>query len=604
MDLKNKHLFKLICIFNFLVIILSLIIIKQTPPASSYEISMYSAYPWYFWLLIEIPIISLFFAFFFEAEYGGTQRLNYCLIISAILALSIFSLLPYFRGYALYGNGDTHTHIGYIKVILSTGFFGGNIYPAIHILISVISNASNIEPKTISFFIQLLYSLIYILGINLLSKHLNYNQQTRLLIIAFTFIPILGTEFTRESILPSFDAFSIIPLTLYFCLKAEMKPSSIGYAILLVAMLILFPFFHPEGTLFLLIILVTIQVITRLSLFEEIYKFTPIILLSVVFIAWFSSWIIFGKTVNDISASLVSNVVQGPLMSRTIFQPTTLIDKLDFIFRAYGAILIYVIIATIFSVSTIIKVIIKKEELNYDFLMSFLFIVLSLTSFIFLKKGILIGYNMYRMLKYPLLISTILIGSFFAKRVSLNESKHRNINKIIIYTFLLITIIGASSLSIYSAYPSTKTFGLNYQVTDKDLKGMQFLLTYRNDDRLIMETIQRSYQTRFSDLLLGVGIMNKKNIRSGYEPNILPPPHFGYDLQNNIGSAYTDKQYLILYPLSEKYYSEIYPNQENLWRYSLDDLQKLKIDETVNFIYSNGEFKLLEIEGIKRYHEV
>ena len=44
--------FKIISIFSFLLIFALLIIIARVGPATSYEFSIYDAYPWYFWVLL------------------------------------------------------------------------------------------------------------------------------------------------------------------------------------------------------------------------------------------------------------------------------------------------------------------------------------------------------------------------------------------------------------------------------------------------------------------------------------------------------------------------------------------------------------------------
>ena len=43
-------------IMAFIFIILALMIIVKTPPASGYEISIYNVYPWYFWVFIIASI--------------------------------------------------------------------------------------------------------------------------------------------------------------------------------------------------------------------------------------------------------------------------------------------------------------------------------------------------------------------------------------------------------------------------------------------------------------------------------------------------------------------------------------------------------------------
>ena len=48
---------KTIAVIAFICIIISLIIIIITPSAVGYEISIYNAYPWYFWFFMLTTIV-------------------------------------------------------------------------------------------------------------------------------------------------------------------------------------------------------------------------------------------------------------------------------------------------------------------------------------------------------------------------------------------------------------------------------------------------------------------------------------------------------------------------------------------------------------------
>ena len=110
-----------------------------------------------------------------------------------------------------------------------------------------------------------------------------------------------------------------------------------------------------------------------------------------------------------------------------------------------------------------------------------------------------------------------------------------------------------------------------------------------------MESLPRSYQTRFADSYYGVGLNNLKNIRNGYNQEILPPQDFGYENSTNLGSFYHTDKYMIFSSITTEYYPKINPKYEKFWRYNTQDFQKLASDNSVNYIYDNGVMRLLYI---------
>ena len=52
--MENDRYIKIISIIGFITILLVLIIIVKTPPASGYENSIYEVYPYYMWIILAI----------------------------------------------------------------------------------------------------------------------------------------------------------------------------------------------------------------------------------------------------------------------------------------------------------------------------------------------------------------------------------------------------------------------------------------------------------------------------------------------------------------------------------------------------------------------
>jgi len=56
--LKNNRFAKILLVISFIFILLALIIIAGTPAADGYEVSIYGAYPGYFWIFLIVAIFS------------------------------------------------------------------------------------------------------------------------------------------------------------------------------------------------------------------------------------------------------------------------------------------------------------------------------------------------------------------------------------------------------------------------------------------------------------------------------------------------------------------------------------------------------------------
>ncbi|KAF5431156.1 putative membrane protein [Candidatus Methanophagaceae archaeon] len=120
---KEDRITKILAIIAFIFIISVLAIIAKTPPVSGYELSIYDAYPWPFWMFICISISCGIIILIHQAVSEQEQKSNWWLIGLCIVILSnaIFLGLPFFRGYYIYPTGDALSHLGWMKDIITTG---------------------------------------------------------------------------------------------------------------------------------------------------------------------------------------------------------------------------------------------------------------------------------------------------------------------------------------------------------------------------------------------------------------------------------------------------------------------------------------------------
>jgi hypothetical protein len=597
--IKNRiHINKILSILGFVSIIIALAMIIIIPQANTFEISIYNVYPFYFWILLSIPTSILFLKIIMEKEFDFYTLI---ILIAALLSLIIVLMLPLIRGYPLYGAGDTLSHLGMVKDIEMTGMVGiTNPYPIIHILLFSISAILGVSSNNISLILPSIFIILYIISLFILSKSLEFSKKESMFILIFSIIPVLGTGLTTEYIMPSLQSFFLFPLTLFVFFKSRNSNKKAQYSLILVILLILLSLFHPESLIFLVVFFITIFIVymvkKRFKLSNETEnKFinlkqgllNSILILIIATIAWFSSNYLFGVTLQNIIGTFILNLNYGspPVITLASGFNISFLDSLIIIIKTYGASILYIFIGLLSSL-LVIKNVFKGKIEYHTFLLSSVLFAFIITNLIFLIKGTSIGFHPFRQMKYSLMISTLILGFSFP----LFMKNAKKLNKVLpIIVIILICIL--PSFSLFNLYPTPNIQQYNYQTTYSDIQGMNFFLNNRNKQITVIEPITRSYQTRISDYILGYE--SKKNaLSSGYNDNMLPPPHFGYDINDKLGDSYKSSKYLLVYPPSLDYYPEIYPNYKNLWKLTPEDFRLLKNDNSVNQIYSNEKFTI------------
>jgi len=582
---------KIISAIDSVLISLVLAIIAGTQPASGYEISIYNVYPWYFWLFISILLASPLISIILE-NIGQTQfsYLNIP-IFYALLSIIVLLSLPAFRGYPFYGAGDIYSHLGMINDISFTGHFGiNNPYPGIHIWIHILASILSCSFETISLYLTQILFTLYIASIFLLSRALKYSHMECLSITSFAILPAFGSWLAAGGILPSTDAFLLIPLVLFCVIKARLADHEFHYSVLSVVLLILFPFLHVEPTAFLFVTLILFSFIFKLNGIKS-DAYTAAIILLVGCLAWFSSTLAFSGSIRNVYEAFILGLVPATPPLQEIINKgfrIEIVDAINGIIRIYGPAIVYLGIGGSVSVFNLIKFIYKKNVSLRDIFLSALLLVYAFLNFAFLFKGTALGFSIFRQIKFSLMISTFIIGQFFAGQLI---SKNR---RIACHSFLILFIIAISILMVYSIYPSSSTYSINYQPTESDIAGMNFFFSHRNDTFLIIEPISRNYQGRWGDKL---NIKDKSALRTtGSEgEDIRPPSHFGYDHHDHahLGDFYNYSRYLLIYPPCEIYYPTLYPKYPEFWEYSPENFESLDQDPTVNMIYSNYALKTI-----------
>jgi hypothetical protein len=436
----------------------------------------------------------------------------------------------------------------------------------------------------------------------LLSTALNFNKKQSLFVILLSIIPIFGLDMVY--LVPSAEAFFLIPLVLYVLIKSRTSSTNISFSIILVILLVLLPFFHPEATFFVIVIFLVIlidQIIGNKQL-KTVFKnynksfiskpntiLTPLILVSVAFFTWFSSCIIFGNTIQTVYNSLILNIGTSTVELYTgiinEFQ-VPLNQLLELIFKIYGADGIYIILAAIPTLTICLKILLRKKVDTTNSILASIFIITAILAAIFLFKNFIIG---ERPIKYLLMISILISSLFISSLISKYYKKPSFLNKVY-FVIVSVLIISTIFISFINTYPSPTIDSYNYQVQSTDYNGMSFYFNHKNQSIPLL-SITLSQEGRWSQLL---ALTNSSITGSN---SIIPIDHFGYNQSQYMGNSYSKDNYMLFNELTEQFYPTLYPQYQNEWKFTPQDFTKLNNDPTVNLIYDNNGIKLYYIIG-------
>lgn len=596
-------------IVSFIFINLSLAVIIDHPPASGYEASIYNVYPWYFWFFIISSIVCGIIILVYEAsiERPAFWWLGFLPIFFVNL---IVLLLPFFRGYITVGRYDALSHIGYVKDILSTGHFyvgegiEGDYYPAIHVLVAVLAYTTHIYPETLAEILPIFFILFYIISIYLLSRTITLNKSQTLTVTAFGSLLL----FKHENLMfaPAVQCFFLLPFTLFLYFKLSLN-SSLRYYILYILILLLTPFLHPgEGTLFLLVSILCITI--SIKFYNRCYKTNDIrlslqnntsmislILLIVTWFIWFANFSIFIGTIErmyrwfmyGIGKTDIEEVV-GIVKSAEL----NINELIDLLFRQFGDIILYFVVAVVSSISVLKKVICSKNKPSaQEFLFTSLFVTFSMLMLIaFFNYFGGITYN--RVMRYTIFTATILNGIWV---YNLLQAQSRKI-RIIIAVVMIVLLAISSIFAIFTVFKSPAVGKRNNQVTNMEVYEMKWFIEHRDEKLRVTGAYFDPF--RFANLVVGIK-ETSKNIPQ-FIPNALPPDHFGYNNMNqNLGELYT-KDIYFMDSIISRIPIEVFPKylqNKQLWKFLPDDFQRLEVDITVSKIYSNKECWVYYVYG-------
>ncbi|MFC1977602.1 hypothetical protein ACFLWS_04990 [Chloroflexota bacterium] len=607
---------KILAIIAFIFIILELYVIYITPAASGYEFSIYSAFPKWFWLLV-IGSIACGLIIMVSHAFSSNEKVSNLWVLgflAIIVTNVVLFMLPTFREYALYGRSDVLTHLGVIKGLLSYGSIEGeNVYPITHILSADFLQITGLSLRWLNTIIPPFFFItIYIPFIYLLAREVSENRKQVLLITAFGSLMVFQAYILLA---PFVLSFSFLPAMLFLCYKSQIS-FKIEYRGLLILLGLLLVFFHPYGALF------SIFILLFLGLSRWIYRGvkkhwvrgledTPLIprnvfmnlsmIICVALFFWMMQFWAFGKYAKLLADSLVEGTPYSEMTRITGWLTEANLSTLQFaelFMKMYGQQALYVGLSVILCLILLLRIRSAPEcikPIHIDFMMIFaMFAVLTLVSFTIVPD--ILPHNWERTFLYVILAATVLNGLILgtlATKATIMLKKPL-LTKLMPFVVAIILIV-SSVFCIFNAFPSPIVRSANQQVTQMEITGWTWLITYSDKDIFIDEHFTE--QVRFRGLIFGGEVVDTENIRLS-AAFVGGKPHFNYNHNPILGQSYEVDRYLFLSKRSKELIFTVYPEYSAQWAYSPEDFIKLEHDPSVDIIYTNGEVDAFYVNSI------
>ncbi len=595
--LQINRIKKILSIIAISFVLLELLIILVSNQANGYEISIYTAYPPYFWLLIIIslsfPFISMFLYSFISKTTDNEVNL-FPQLVTASITLLILLLLPFFRGYLFYQSGDTFSHLGYIKDILAGTISGGDIYPLFHIWLSILDKFTGYNVNMVSLLILPFFVQLFILFLYILVKTLNFSKIEIYYIVIFALIPILGMEMTREYIFLSFEAFCFLPLIFFIFFKNSKGKKQISNYVVLIILLIIMPFFHLETTLFLIILFTGMYIVyitinnnkfrhyianSNQTRFNSLF---PILLLIIAFFLWITHLDFFRNFTLAYSHALFTGLGETTVKITTDALSFTSLNYNEIIWlivKTWGVIVAFFIVASVISLIVILKISFYIKDKVTIVLFSSLFLLLDLILGLLFFKDWVQGISL-RFAKYGVFIGIIIVG-YYCARVFFTK---KTIIKICILCLFLLFV----SFAVMNTFPSPWVNYVNRQIPQSSYSGSTFFIANYDQQYPVYELQTRLWN--YYEIIYGIEKFRQQQIF--VEGTMLEPPdHFEYLVNGILGDTITRDSYLIFNKMAKIYYPSIYPQYPNIWKFSPSDFSRLEYDSSIDHIYSNSDIE-------------
>lgn len=564
------------------------------PPATRYEISLYGAYPLYFWVMLLGATLAGALTIIRCASRPADSSWIFGVYLM-LLSNALLLLLPFVRGYYMYIKGDPLAHIGYTIDIFNVGEPVGNIYPPMHLLAVGLASATGFELRTIAMFVPFVMSMLYFGGMFYLISSIFESRRRILIGVPFVLLPIL--RYAHPEFRPFGVAVMLIPMLFYLFIRGQQTSAPqvrVAFVIVLVGVLL----YHPLTGLFvtgIFTLWVAGRYLPRIESLDP--RPTHVVSLSmVVFLAWYSNFAGVIRRFDRVYESLFGmggEETPAEAYSQTLDQASPpLLDVvrvaafrlgIEFLLFSLG----FVVIATVVYLAV-------RRDYPVDVYTLVLGGTLATFSFgglTFLLLDLIVPHSRpFQMAK----IASALIGGqlFYLLWYRFEWRRDRSEVRTVVSVALIALLLVLAMFSTVGVHHSPAESESNQQVTEMKFTGAVWITEHGTaTDNILRVGVLKH---RLHDALYGIRTTPKHFPRDNTGD---APDHFNYDERSYLGDNYTEDQYMLVDYRSRIFYQEVYPEYEEQWRRTPADFDRLEQDRTIARIYDNGDATQYLVRG-------
>lgn len=600
--MKADRLSKIVACILFIALAFALLYAHNSP-ATDYETSIYAATP-EVWAILIVGVVGGMALIVYQVYKKGHEESNFWVIGALLIllsSLSIFSLY-FIRGYPFYGQyKDTLTHFGYTKYIFQNGVFRyGELYPATHTLVAVISKVSGVDLTMVFNITPLFFYSLY--GLFTYSMARVFLSQKGQAIIAV----LVGLTFQQIYLIVEFRPYALalayFPVAFFLIGKLMGTRKRFGWQFVLLLLIIVFlmPILHPLAAGILFIALVALPLASKILAKRPRFSAVPQIgyglgwsgpmVLAMWLITWVSSFYWWELLINNI----YTIATEGPAGQVNVLREQILFAQgfgysatLEFL-KLYGGAVVLLILAAI-AFFIIRHRAAGEEKLSLLLLwygpLAFMFLLMAADLF----GGLILGAE--RFVYMALVVSTLPVGYLLYELTARFRSAE---NRLVggAGVILVVALLGGLSIhGILKQYDSPYSLGVNSQVTHMQMAGMSWLWEHKDKDTGMLSWMM--VPARWIDLQLTMEDREQRwDIELLYEnwyDYARPPYHFGYQQGGMLGEHYDTEMYLVLEKRDRVQYTEVFSEKVAELRFTQADYDRLELDPSVDKIYTNGE---------------
>lgn len=581
----------------------AMVVASAFPGDGSYEASIYQAYPTFFWILIGFALVMGVFSalssvFIYRDSYAWV--FGFMLIVASnCLVLS----LPLLRDYAFMGMWDSANHYSYTLNIVEYGRpHPENFYPMSHLLAAMFHMLTGIELHAIILIFPLFFYLLYMANTLFLAWTIDNRPGVRALIMVLA--SLLVYSFFGVMFYPTHFAVYMMPLFLGWLLRSRLGNTGTLDSLPILLILFFLPFLHPWAVISTVVVTATFilsawwrqlrtgsmsTILSKPSIF-----LTPLLIVSVTWLAWFTTFQLFGASVQRILHSFRVGLGGPEALSRylEVAQRAGLsVERVvSLILHTYGPSLLYLGMA-----STVIGWVwfraahyTSKAPLHLLALSIFVLVFVGL-SVVSLFRDLISG-SPLRFLNFAVGIVPVLVSGLFYEFMSRPRSDKFGMRiGHLAGPILMIVLVVALVLGMLGSYPSSYTGQANNQISHSQRAGIEFLVEKA-------PTQTRNIYTPLGLSFLTASVASAQDltrIREGSPGWWIrgAPAHFGYRPGPLGVEEFDNPGYLLITAYEKAYYTEVWPEKG---QFTDKDFAELNNDPSWNLVYTSGDLMILQ----------